>query len=171
MKKEHEIEDKEKLLIDHDKSHSKEIEKINKHALNWGEESKHVIKMAPLPLVPFGGHHKQNEHLGGLLNLGKVLKEVANSIAKPGKAPEHKKGNILPHHMLKPGQHPAHDKHGKEHDKNKKSHEEHGKKDHHDAKKTDAKKVETKDVKKVDNPKQEVKKDEAAKLPSPQKIN
>lgn len=61
MKKEHEIEDKEKLLIDHDKAHQKEIDKINKHALNWGEEQNHVIKMSPLPIVPFGGMQKQNQ--------------------------------------------------------------------------------------------------------------
>lgn len=62
MKKEHEIEDKEKILVDHDKHNSKEIEKMEHRGLNWGESANHnVIKMTPLPLVPFGGmaHHHQ----------------------------------------------------------------------------------------------------------------
>lgn len=89
---------------------------------------------------------------------------MANSIAKPGKAPEHKKGNILPHHLLKPGAHPSHKDHGHEHDKNKKSHEEHAKKDHHDAKKAEA----NKDAKKNETSPANVTAE--AKLPSPQKI-
>lgn len=119
-KKEHEIEDKEKMLIDHDNAHRKHIEKIEKKE-NWGEGShEHVIKMTPL--IPFGGHHSPKSPAEALTGLGKAMENLFKNIAKPGKAPEHKKGPFLPHSITKPGAHPQHNKKDDKHkdDKHKK---------------------------------------------------
>jgi len=111
------------MLVDHDNAHRKHIEKIEKQGKNdnWGEGiEQHIIKMAPL--VPFGGlHHSPAMHLSGF---GQAMSELVKSITKPGKAPEHKKGPILPKNVLKPGAHPSskkEEKHGKEHHKDHKS--------------------------------------------------
>ena len=87
------------------------------------------------PLVPFGGFHHATPH-SGLSGFGQVMHEIVKSIAKPGKAPEHRINPSLPKSITKPGAHPQHKKVEKSKDKD------HTKKEspkHSDKKKSESK--------------------------------
>lgn len=122
-----------------------------------------------MQMSPFFQLHKnQPQHHASppaLLQLGKVMKDVVQAITKPGKAPEHKKGPILPHHNLfKPGAHPVHKNkdHDKKHDQINKD------KDHKEAAKNATVPATKKDAIKAEDKKEATKQPE---VKAPQKIN
>jgi len=154
LKKEKDIENKERMLMDHDRRHEHLIHDIEQKtkADNWGEDKAatavHVVHQ--VPLVPHLGIGAPKPNIGEMI--AKSMKDMAETLknAKTGPAPDHKFHPFFPHgrNLFKPGAHPAHDQKNK--DANKKDE---GKKPDTNSKKDDQKKEEPKkDDKKPEEP-------------------